>query len=143
MICMLFGGRVAEEITFNQITTGASNDLDRASSIARKMVCEWGMSESLGPAAFSDLTNRQFGEMSSYSPDTLRKIDEEILSILNKCYQKTKMHFLGLRETKKCCSAEGKKWASPSSKKTRRFFFYTPYISMSKRSNRSLCMVGI
>lgn len=90
MICMLFGGRVAEELIFNQVTTGASNDLERASTIARKMVCEWGMSESLGLASFSEFSNRQFGEQLSYSPETLKKIDDEVLTILTKCYQRTK-----------------------------------------------------
>ena len=90
MICMLFGGRVAEELIFNQVTTGASNDLERASTIARKMVCEWGMSESLGLASFSEFSNRQFGEQLPYSPETLKKIDDEVSTILKKCYQRAK-----------------------------------------------------
>ena len=55
-ICILFGGRVAEKLVFDEITTGAGNDLERATELARKMVCEWGMSDELGP-----LTYRQEG----------------------------------------------------------------------------------
>ena len=51
-IASLFGGRVAEQLVFNEITTGAGNDIERASELARKMVCEWGMSDELGPLAY-------------------------------------------------------------------------------------------
>jgi cell division protease FtsH len=51
-LCILLGGRVAEEIVFGDVTTGAGNDIERASNIARKMVCEWGMSEAIGPMNF-------------------------------------------------------------------------------------------
>ena len=61
MIAMLFGGRVAEELIFKDYTTGAGNDIERATEMARKMVCEWGMSEKLGPLAYEKMRVRLFG----------------------------------------------------------------------------------
>ena len=93
-LSVLFGGRVSEEILLNQMTTGAGNDLERASSIARKMVCEWGMS-SLGPLSFGKkddmiFLGRDIMSHPEYSEDTSRKIDEEIIKIIDKAYKNSK-----------------------------------------------------
>ncbi len=93
-LSVLFGGRVSEEIFLNQMTTGAGNDLERATSIARKMVCEWGMS-SLGPLSFGKkddmiFLGRDIMSHPEYSEDTSRKIDEEIIKIIDKAYKNSK-----------------------------------------------------
>ncbi|NJC88273.1 MAG: ATP-dependent metallopeptidase FtsH/Yme1/Tma family protein [Desulfuromonas sp.] len=93
-ICTLLGGRVAEELVFDSVTTGASNDLERATMIARKMVCEWGMSERLGPLAFGEkegevFLGRDFGHMKNYSEATAVAIDEEIRRIVEESYRRT------------------------------------------------------
>ncbi len=93
-ICTLLGGRVAEEIIFSSITTGASNDIERATSIARKMVCEWGMSEKLGPLAYGEkegevFLGRDMGHMKNYSEATALEIDNEITRIVKENYQRT------------------------------------------------------
>jgi cell division protease FtsH len=94
-ICTLLGGRVAEELTFASVTTGASNDLERATLIARKMVCEWGMSDRLGPLAFGEkegevFLGRDFGHVKNYSEATAVAIDEEIRRIVEESYQRTR-----------------------------------------------------
>lgn len=93
-LSVLFGGRVSEEIFLNQMTTGAGNDLERATSIARKMVCEWGMS-SLGPLSFGKkddmiFLGRDIMSHPEYSEDTSRKIDAEIRKIIDKAYKNSK-----------------------------------------------------
>ncbi len=93
-LSVLFGGRASEEILLNQMTTGAGNDLDRATSIARKMVCEWGMS-SLGPLSFGKKDNmiflgRDIMSHPEHSEDTSRKIDAEIRKIVDKAYKNSK-----------------------------------------------------
>ena len=93
-ICTLLGGRIAEEITFESITTGASNDLERATALARKMVCEWGMSEKLGPLTFGEkegevFLGRDFGHTKNYSEATAIEIDNEIRGIVQDCYNRT------------------------------------------------------
>jgi cell division protease FtsH len=98
-ICTLLGGRVAEEITFDSITTGASNDLERASAIARKMVCEWGMSDKLGPLAYGEkegevFLGRDMGHMKNYSEATAQQIDEEIHKIVTDNYVRTRQILL-------------------------------------------------
>lgn len=89
-IKILLGGRTAEELVFNQYTTGASNDLQQATDVATKMVCEWGMSEVLGPRAYT-VENKGFleGEMvaKNVSEDTAKNIDREINKIIEQCYQ--------------------------------------------------------
>ena len=89
-IKILLGGRTAEELVFNQYTTGASNDLHQATDIATKMVCEWGMSDVLGPRAYV-AENRGFleGEMvfKNVSEETAKNIDREINKIIEECYQ--------------------------------------------------------
>ena len=86
-LCILFGGRVAEKLIFDEITTGAGNDIERASEMARKMVCEWGMSEELGPLAYGKkdeqiFLGREISQHRDFSEDTARKIDEEVQKII-------------------------------------------------------------
>jgi len=93
-ICVLMGGRIAEEIALNTQTTGASNDIERATEIARKMVCEYGMSETLGPLTFGKkdeeiFLGREIAQHRDYSEDTARKIDLEVNNLVGKNYQKT------------------------------------------------------
>ena len=93
-LVILLGGRVAEEIIFQDYTTGAGNDIERVSSLARKMVCEWGMSDDLGPIAFAKqneevFLGRDFGHVREYSEATARKIDEAIEKIVKNAYDKT------------------------------------------------------
>ena len=80
------GGRVAESLVFNEFSSGASNDLQQATNIARRMVTEWGMSEAVGPMSLSDAGPVFLGEdmmsSKSHSPDTMRLVDEEIRRIL-------------------------------------------------------------
>jgi cell division protease FtsH len=87
VITYALGGRAAERIVFNQITTGAGNDIERATDIARKMVCEWGMSEKLGPLKYGQadqeiFLGRDFGHQKTFSDTTARIIDEEIRRIV-------------------------------------------------------------
>ena len=91
----LLGGRIAEELTFESVTSGASNDLERVTAIARKMVCEWGMSEKIGPMAFGEkegevFLGRDMGHMKNYSEATAMDIDNEIRRIVNENYEITR-----------------------------------------------------
>ena len=93
-ICGLLGGRVAEEITFNEITTGAHDDFKKATNIARKMVTEYGMS-SLGPMMLDEpsentFLGRDYNKNKNFSDTVAHEIDEEMRSIINSCYEKTK-----------------------------------------------------
>jgi cell division protease FtsH len=86
-LCILLGGRVAEELIFNEITTGSGNDIERASDIARKMVCEWGMSEELGPLTFGKkeeqiFLGREISQHRDYSEATALKIDHEVKALI-------------------------------------------------------------
>ena len=86
-ISIALGGRIAEEIMFGEQTTGAGNDLDQASDMARKMVCEWGMSERLGPVTFGKkedtvFLGRELANQASYSEATAREIDGEVKDII-------------------------------------------------------------
>ncbi len=86
-ICIAFGGRAAEELEFNEITTGASADIQAATHIARKMVCEWGMSDRLGPLAYGTrdqqvFLGKDFGHQRDYSEGTANAIDEEVRGIV-------------------------------------------------------------
>jgi cell division protease FtsH len=88
-IKVLMGGRAAEELVFNTTTTGAGNDLARATDMARKMVCEWGMSEAFGPVAFGNHESTGSGEESAskkFSDATAMEIDSEIRSIVTSAY---------------------------------------------------------
>jgi len=95
MLPFLFGGRAAEEIIFGDITTGAGNDIERATDLARRMVCEWGMSP-LGPLAFEKHEGQpflglQYAQKSrEYSEDTAQKIDQEINRLINEGYSTAK-----------------------------------------------------
>ncbi|HON39158.1 MAG: ATP-dependent zinc metalloprotease FtsH [Desulfomonilia bacterium] len=93
-ISVLMGGRVAEEVALGCLTTGAGNDIERASDMARHMVTEWGMS-SLGPLSFGKVEQemflgREISKRVDYSELTAQKIDEEIKAIITGCYEKTK-----------------------------------------------------
>ncbi len=93
-ICSLYGGRIAEEMTlgFDGVTTGASNDIMRASQIARNMVTKWGLSEKLGPLLYGEDENEGYlgrgggGPSSGLSAETARLIDSEVRSIIDQCY---------------------------------------------------------
>jgi cell division protease FtsH len=85
-LCILLGGRIAEEIVFNQMTTGAGNDIERVSDIARKMVCEWGMSEAVGPLTFKT-SNPLNGQPSQIiSGQTAELIDNEVKNLVQSAY---------------------------------------------------------
>ena len=89
----LMGGRVAEELTFGDVTTGASSDLKEASRIARLMVCSWGMSDALGPQRFGEneelmFLGREVSRSQNYSEETARKIDAEINKLLRDAHEK-------------------------------------------------------
>jgi cell division protease FtsH len=89
MIAYALGGRAAEKLKFNQLTTGAGNDIERATDIARKMVCEWGMSEKLGPLTFGKkqeeiFLGREISQHRDYSEQTAIAIDHEVQSIVNR-----------------------------------------------------------
>jgi cell division protease FtsH len=82
-IAILLGGRIAEEITIGSITTGAGNDLERATDLARRMVCEWGMSHAMGPLTFGKkeeqiFLGREIAQHQDYSEDTALRIDQEV-----------------------------------------------------------------
>ena len=88
-IAILLGGRIAEEITTGNITTGAGNDLERATDLARRMVCEWGMSEAMGPLTFGKkeeqiFLGREIAQHQDYSEDTALKIDGEVKRIVRR-----------------------------------------------------------
>ncbi|KHK63781.1 MULTISPECIES: ATP-dependent zinc metalloprotease FtsH [Pseudomonas] len=93
-ICSLYGGRIAEEMTlgFDGVTTGASNDIMRASQIARNMVTKWGLSEKLGPLMYAEEEGEVFlgrgggGQHASFSGETAKLIDTEVRSIIDLCY---------------------------------------------------------
>jgi len=90
-LSVAFGGRVAEEIVFNRISTGAANDIKQATDIAQKMVRSWGMSEELGPLSFAKddehiFLGREIAQHRDYSEETARRIDQEINNLIEKTY---------------------------------------------------------
>ena len=96
-LCSLYGGRVAEELIFGEdkVTTGASNDIERATKIARNMVTKWGLSDEMGPIAYSEdedevFLGRSVTQHKSVSDDTARRIDEVVRGILDKAYERTR-----------------------------------------------------
>ena len=94
-LAILMGGRVAEELIFNQVTTGAGNDLERATDLARKMVCEWGMSEELGPLTYGKkdeeiFLGREIATRRDYSEEIAIKIDTEVKRLVSENYERTK-----------------------------------------------------
>ena len=93
-LAALLGGRVAEEIRFGDITTGASNDLERVTDMARSMVTQWGMSERLGPIQYGErdemiFLGRSLGESRNYSDKVAQEIDEEVRGLVDEAYQRT------------------------------------------------------
>jgi cell division protease FtsH len=103
MLAVLMGGRSAEEIFLGHITTGAGNDIERATDIARNMVCEWGMSE-LGPLAYGKkdeaiFLGREITQHRDYSEDTAIQIDKEVKRIVNGGYERAKNILSNNRET--------------------------------------------
>jgi cell division protease FtsH len=92
-IAILLGGRIAEEITMDSLTTGAGNDLERATELARRMVCEWGMSDAMGPLTFGKkeeqiFLGREIAQHQDYSEDTALKIDQEVKRFVTDNYQR-------------------------------------------------------
>jgi cell division protease FtsH len=94
-IAILLGGRVAEEITNGRLTTGAGNDLDRVTELARKMVCEWGMSDVMGPLTFGKkedqiFLGRELAKAQDYSEDTAIRIDQEVKRFVMENYDRAR-----------------------------------------------------
>ena len=102
-LAILMGGRVAEEIFLNQVSTGAGNDIERATDMARKMVCEWGMSD-LGPLTFGKkeeqiFLGREIAQHRDYSEDTAIKIDQEVRKLVTSGYNTAKQIVSENRDT--------------------------------------------
>jgi cell division protease FtsH len=94
-IAILMGGRIAEEITMDGMTTGAGNDLERSTELARKMVCEWGMSDAMGPLTFGKkeeqiFLGREIAQHQDYSEDTAIRIDHEIKRFVTANYDRAR-----------------------------------------------------
>ena len=92
MITYALGGRVAEELTFHEVSTGAANDIEKASDIARRMVRQWGMSEKLGPINYGDshkevFLGKDYSHIREYSEETALQIDNEVRDIIMGCMQ--------------------------------------------------------
>ena len=105
-LCMLLGGRIAEELMFGEMSAGASNDIERATAIARAMVCRWGMSEKLGPLSFGKaegevFLGRDFSARPDYSEETARQIDTEVRGIVMGSYERAKKLLMENMETLK------------------------------------------
>ncbi|HEX2938847.1 MAG TPA: ATP-dependent zinc metalloprotease FtsH [Ruminiclostridium sp.] len=102
-ICTLLGGRVAESIALGDISTGASNDIERATTIARKMVTAYGMSEKLGPIVYGSehdevFLGRDFAQARNYSENVAAEIDSEMKNIIDEAYEKTRSILKDKRE---------------------------------------------
>jgi len=94
-IAILLGGRIAEEITNDDVTTGAGNDLERVTEMARRMVCEWGMSDTLGPLTFGKkeeqiFLGREIAQHQDYSEETAIRIDQEIKRVVTSNYTRSR-----------------------------------------------------
>ncbi len=94
-LCILLAGRIAEEMVFGELTSGAKNDIERATKIARKMVCELGMSEEIGPVYLNDdehtvFLGRDFNRRKDISEEMAKKIDHEVRRLIDTAYQKAK-----------------------------------------------------
>jgi cell division protease FtsH len=92
---MMFGGRAAEELIFGHMTTGAGDDIEKATELSRKMVCEWGMSKELGPMTFGKheeqvFLGRDIGHQKDYSEHTAVEIDREVRRIIEEAYQQAR-----------------------------------------------------
>jgi cell division protease FtsH len=95
-LAIMFGGRAAEELILSQLSTGAGDDIERATDLARKMVCEWGMSDKLGPMTFGKkeeeiFLGRDFTQQVGYSESTAVQIDAEVRRIILEAYERAKM----------------------------------------------------
>src|SRR5207302_3907945 len=102
-IAVLFGGRIAEEIFMNQMTTGASNDFERATDLARRMVTQWGMSEEMGTMVYGEnegevFLGRSITTHKNVSASTLQKVDQEIRKIIDGQYGLARKHILDNRD---------------------------------------------
>ncbi len=109
-LAVMMGGRLAEEVCLGQITTGASNDFEQATTMARRMVCEWGMSD-LGPMTFGHeegevFLGKDFARRADYSEDTARKIDAEVNRIISSAYLRGKQIVLDNRPALDAIAAE-------------------------------------
>jgi cell division protease FtsH len=94
-LAVAFGGRVAEELIFNRISTGASNDIKQATNLAQSMIRQWGMSEKLGPLSYDQgdeqiFLGREIAQHRDYSDETARQIDEEISNLISMVYDRAK-----------------------------------------------------
>ncbi|MGV8079884.1 MAG: ATP-dependent zinc metalloprotease FtsH [Syntrophales bacterium] len=94
-IAILLGGRAAEELVLKEFTTGSGNDIERATNLARKMVCEWGMSDVMGPLSYGKkeeqiFLGREFATHKDYSEETARRIDQEVNRIVMDGYENTR-----------------------------------------------------
>jgi cell division protease FtsH len=101
-LTVLLGGRAAEELQFQHFTTGAGNDLERATDLARKMVCNWGMSEELGPVTFGKreehiFLGREFAQSKDFSEETARLIDNAIKNLVMSAYDRARALLAGHR----------------------------------------------
>src|SRR5690606_8008693 len=105
-LCTLFGGRIAEEMTLGAdgVTTGASNDIQRATEMARNMVTKWGLSEKLGPLMYAEDDGEVFlgrsagGAPKHHSGETAKLIDDEVKSIIDYCYNKARQILVDKRD---------------------------------------------
>ena len=109
-VAVLLGGRIAEQLTNTAVTTGAGNDLDRVTDLARKMVCEWGMSETIGPLTFGRkeeqiFLGRDFAQQQEYSEETASAIDQEMKRIVTENYDRARA-ILEEKKTARLQSAE-------------------------------------
>ena len=105
-IAMAMGGRIAEELVFDEMSSGAASDIEHATNLARAMVCRWGMSQKLGPLAFGNrdgevFLGRDLATRPDYSEDTARQIDLEVREIVMSCYDRGKKLLVQNMETLK------------------------------------------
>jgi cell division protease FtsH len=110
-IVILLGGRAAEELVLKDFTTGAGNDIERATNLARKMVCEWGMSDLMGPLSYGKkdeqiFLGREFATHKDYSEETAQRIDQEITRIVTQSYERAKQLLMDHMEVLHKISAE-------------------------------------
>ena len=103
-IAILLGGRIAEEITTDNLTTGAGNDLERATELSRRMVCEWGMSDAMGPLTFGKkeeqiFLGREIAQHQDYSEDTALRIDQEVSRFVTNNYERAHQLLKDHKET--------------------------------------------
>ena len=103
-IAILLGGRIAEEITMDSLTTGAGNDLERATELARRMVCEWGMSDAMGPLTFGKkeeqiFLGREIAQHQDYSEATAVQIDQEVKKFVTDNYERSNALLTGSKDT--------------------------------------------